>query len=193
MIRNIGTTNKNVKKFLHDAFKTLKDNNIKIKLRRTSYYEFDKKEIGIFSPQETTLNIWLKYFVHEYCHCLQQINKSQCYKKMMKNKTDLCYYKKFSNDKNQKQDFIFTRELELECERMTIKLIKKYKLPINVEKTIKEVNAYICYYHGAEKAKKWKTKKCIYDRNILNEMPKSIRNYSKRIPLDKLNIILKCF
>jgi len=187
--------NKNVKRFIKRSLKNLNKYNGKIKFSGSSYYEFDTKTIHIQNITTMPFKDWLELFVHEYCHFLQQTKQSECYKKMIRENLSPVYvHTKLKNQKNLKSRFSFTRELEIECEKMTLDLIRKNKLPIDVKTFTKKANAYICYYHAVEKNKKWKNKLSIYNNRILKNMPSYLRkSYANKISNDSLKTILQCF
>lgn len=92
----------------------------------------------------TRLNskIFISTLIHEYCHFLQWKNQITVWKKYEKNKS-------------------LKLELEKDCEKKTVKLIKKLKLEneLNLKDYIQNANTILWFY---------KIEKLIFDLNILN-------------------------
>lgn len=51
--------------------------------------------------------------------------------------------------------FTQSKEIEIDCEKRSVKKIKKYKIPVNVEQYIQKANAYILFYNYLKKHRKW--------------------------------------
>ena len=102
---------------------------------------------------------WVETLLHEYCHFLQWKEKSKLWIKYMKN----------PSIKN-------TTNLEIDCEKRTIKLIKKLKLEayIDVKKYAQGANSYITFYHIYERTGKWYQKAPFEIQDIYAQMPTKI-------------------
>jgi hypothetical protein len=152
-----------LKHLLGDIVKQCVDNNIELKLVPKDHVLVDHniKCSGYFD--DTSLVVasgkkdWVDVLIHESCHLDQFIGKSKIYDKGGRgiiiidewlggkniNKTRL--YKSF-------QDSIL---MELDCEKRTVKKIKKYKININITKYIQQVNAYLLSYWATYQNRKW--------------------------------------
>lgn len=153
---------KNINNFLNKSLKKLKENNIPIHL------SFNKKEVvdnyfdgGFFSKDKFAcfancrFNYWLSIYVHEYCHFLQYLdNNVDKNDEFFITIEDWINGKKINIKKIQKSiDYI--QKIELDCEKRSIKLIKKYKLPINIETYCQKSNSYIFFYNYCYLRKQW--------------------------------------
>lgn len=81
---------------------------------------------------------------------------------------------------------IFKRvqDMELDCERNTVKLIKKYELNIDVQQYICEANIYLYFYSYARKNRCWfPSGVCPSDMTLLfKEMPTDLKGNRYKIP-----------
>ena len=101
---------------------------------------------------------WFEVFVHEYGHFTQW--RDQC--RPWRDLKDSCQIfdawintgKDFS-DKTVDRAYKAVRNMELDCERRAVKLIKKFDLPIDVKSYIKKANVYIYYHAYIRKYRKW--------------------------------------
>jgi hypothetical protein len=75
-------------------------------------------------------------------------------------------------------------DIELDCEKRTIKKIIKYKIPINVEEYKQRSNAYILFYNYVKKHRKWSIPgNPPYGDKIFPHAPKRwLNNYYDYIP-----------
>ncbi len=100
---------------------------------------------------------WIDVLIHESCHMDQFIQNAPCY-----NKGDCGIQlidKWLSGKQYSKQRmydaFCDTILMELDCEKRSVKKIKKYKIQINIEKYIQQVNSYLFSYWAAARDRKW--------------------------------------
>jgi hypothetical protein len=63
------------------------------------------------------------------------------------------------------------RNLELDCEKRSVRMIRKYKLPIDIEHYIKGANAYVKFYTLLGKTGAWCTKSTYRTKKIMRYMP----------------------
>ena len=198
------TFGKRTDKFLEISQKILYDYGGKITFlpkQADSYFEFDSNLLGIFSIRPRNKTVWLETYIHEYCHFLQKLYKTDAYREYMKMRKgcySLIYNWLFLHENTSKSDikraFALTRNLEHECEKMSVLLVRQFDLPINTEQIQRKGNAYLCFYHAVEKHRQWNTKMSIYHREILSEMPCLIQSsYVENIPAKKLKVIENCF
>lgn len=106
--------------------------------------------------------IWLEYLIHEYSHYRQWVEKAPC---SLDLETDdgsalEMMWSWLSNDielkPKVKNNFInLVRDMELDCEIRAVECIKKYNLPIDVERYIKVANVYIYFHEIIKKYRKW--------------------------------------
>ena len=107
---------------------------------------------------------WVSILAHEYCHLKQYIERhptlvlvdrgegsnARFDKYLMRTKMDRPYtpFKK-------RRDVQKIVANELDCEKKTSRLIKRYKLPIDPVNYIQGANAYLMSYYFSEKMRVW--------------------------------------
>lgn len=200
--KSLYSTDSNCDRFLNDTVSLLKNSKINLNLinRHNIFgeYCYDLKELKISRPEyfKKPAKSWLDLYVHEYCHFLQQYYETPIYRTYWK---PLKYV--ISSDRELqkkpvklvKKHLNAIRHMETECCKMSIGLIKFYKLPIDVKMSSKISNAYIFYHHLVEENYTWKSKN-YYTKSILDSMPDRIRSdYADKIPDKYRFIITKCF
>jgi hypothetical protein len=185
-----------------DSISELCDNNVKIILSRTDtiyipeegvhvngfWDDTDEKKLVFAYATGQTLDNWGPIFAHEFCHFLQWKDKEQIwydYKNITtKESFDIYHNLPISQER---LDFCLdaTREIELDCEKRTVQLFKKYKIPIDIKNYIRGANAYIHFYNHIKKYRQWYPPgKMPYARKRLKEVASSrfYKDYNE-IPL----------
>lgn len=152
-------------KFINIVKSKCKEHNVDLQLRnskKVKYNEFlytsgffedvsDTKGVlacGIKHPQ------FLEILTHEFSHMEQWIEKAPINKNAIYcGDMDEWLSGKDINNIYSKLDKI--KLLELDCEKRTVKNIKKYSLPINVTEYIQKANCYVLYYNFIKESRKW--------------------------------------
>lgn len=147
------------------------------------YFDYESKEIRFASKHKT----WFEILIHEYAHFIQHINQTRAWKHHMKYENyDLFAWLRGEielSDNLLKKIINAFQKMELECEKITVSLIKDYKLPVNINNYIKDANSYILFYAYMRKHKTW-YKTAPYTTKIVNIMPSTwLKDYSKMPPL----------
>lgn len=96
-------------------------------------------------------------FLHEYCHFLQFIENVPKWKDWLNGVDGFNQWLK-GREYPKYQVRLFRRkiqEMELNCEKRAVRLVKKYKLPVELDKYVKMANAYLFSYILFEKFRKW--------------------------------------
>lgn len=84
------------------------------------------------------------------------------------------------------------RNCELDCERRSVENIKKYNLPINIEKYCKNASAYIYFYNFIKKTRVWETKHKPSDcKKIIDIMPTDLSGNFSRTPRNIMKLYIK--
>jgi len=142
---------------------------------------------------------WISIFTHEYCHFLQWLDKDHIWKKY--DKLDSETLSAATNNKPiSKKDLEYVincaRDLELDCEKRAVKLIKNRKLPIDLDGYIRDANIYIQYYNYIKISREWYND----DRNnpfedplIRSVTPTSFYKSFDNIPPELLNAFILKF
>ena len=96
-------------------------------------------------------------FIHEYCHFLQWRDDPEFWKKYSHCKFYKAFKLKYINDSIQ---------LEWDCEKRALNLIKTHSLDIDADLYIKHANIYLQHYHLLADNKSWAMKN-IYPKKVL--------------------------
>jgi len=132
--------------------------------------------------------------IHEYHHFLQWKNNPKLWKECEADRNPfLCWMQGEEITKNKlTRSFNKAIKLERDCEIKSINFIKKHGLSVNVERYIKEANAYIFSYHYVKKYRNWPSGS-IYTKELIDKMPDKIlsfENYKKGVDESGKRIIL---
>jgi hypothetical protein len=176
-------------------------------LKNHSDGEFCESEMEIYCYKNLSdkTNYWLAVLAHEYCHLIQSL----------KNKTLWSNFQESASLINEEVDFIFSSKkigaknrkkvansiirLELDCEKKTIKLLRKLKAPIDYDYYIFYSNIVLYKYLYWARFNKWistKHSKKEFDNlflkfknNNLNKF-KSLKEYKsvRSIPFEILKL-----
>ncbi len=163
---------------------------------RSSGY-FDEREIRVARRCPD----WLTVLVHEYSHFLQWKHRKEEYEDMFINNVDSLKIINEWMDGQEfrpstiKKAFIKARRMEKKCEMMALEVIRRYGLPINTEKFIRQANCHIYYYHMMEKTRKRFVKnEMFYCRALERIIPKTFNcNNIHHIPEKVYQLALKTF
>jgi hypothetical protein len=101
---------------------------------------------------------WGPIFAHEYCHFLQWKDKDQLWYDYQSISVDENYkiYHNLPIEKDRLEFCLNTyRDVELDCEKRTVKLLKKYKVPVDITEYIRGANAYVHFYNYIKRYRKW--------------------------------------
>jgi hypothetical protein len=119
--------------------------------------------------------IWFEILVHEYGHFRQWIEFCKVwakYEREVKKWDDWVIKKAEMSKERIDREFKIVRNLELDCEKRSVELIKQFNLPIDVKNYIKGANTYIYFYAFVRKNRKWYNKKSPYKvKEIFDMMP----------------------
>lgn len=153
----------NVEKFKDFVKSECKAHGIKLELRKRSYLVLSGniKCSGYFDSEESKLVVavnrkdWLPILVHEYGHLTQWVDRC---KEWVDNETGLEGIDEWLNGKevrNIKDVLSKSRDLELDNEKRSVRIIKKWNLPIDVKLYTQKANAYVCFYNYMYFSRRW--------------------------------------
>ena len=132
-------------------------------LRNTRYVRAGEKMAasGYFDESVPTLvcsvknQNFLPVLVHEYCHLTQWVEKIPIWKKSNLGMIKVQEWLSGKEVRNIKNYLSVCRDLELDNEKRSVKIIKKHKLPIDVKDYIRRANAYVQFYNYLAISRKW--------------------------------------
>jgi hypothetical protein len=180
--------NKNVQDFVAFVRSECKAHGIKFRLKPTKTVLTPEKIrcVGYCEPDDLKELIvakkdlnWLMTLVHEYAHLTQWID--QC--KEWKDTYGIDNVDDWLNGKdvpNIKRALAITRDMELDNEKRSVKLIKQWNLPIDTKIYTQKANAYVQYYNYLYFTRRWMHPDNSPARNpkVYKKMPSTFRmNY----------------
>jgi len=172
---------KNINKLIADVSEKCIKNKINFRLEYVEQVDtnnipcsgyFDEKSL-VVATKKKKLEDWLDILIHESCHLDQFVEKSKvwCPDELGLYVVENWIKKKKINLKKVTEAFHNTILLELDCEKRTVKKIKKYNLNFNIDLYIQKANSYLYGYGVSFKKKVWPNTP--YEKSsIVNKMPK---------------------
>ena len=100
---------------------------------------------------------YLELLVHEYCHMTQWQEQIPVWTTAIDGMTIIDEWlsgKDYPNDVVEKA-INSSRDLELDNEKRTVSMIKRWKLPIDTDLYTKKSNAYVLFYNWIKQSRKW--------------------------------------
>jgi len=182
---------KNVKAFINHVKGHCKEVGIRCQIRPVKYLVLSGniRCSGYFCEETMRLVVagnskdWLGILVHEYAHLTQWQDKStNIWKTGSTGVTHLDDWLGGKKIRSVKKAIEQSRDLELDNEKRSVKLIKKWKLPIDLNDYIKKANAYVQFYNYMRYSKRWsRPGNAPYSNKVIYEaMPTNFRmNYKK--------------
>jgi len=179
----------NIQKFVKHVRFECKKHGIKFVLKRTQYVivPHNIKVSGWFDAENKELVVagknthWLATLIHEYGHLTQWVDQCKAWRDA-ENIDNLDDWLNGKEIKNPRKALARTRDLELDNEKRSVKIIKEWKLPIDIKDYTQRANAYINLYNRLLVTRCWPTLKNSPYKNpkIYKNMPKVFRmNYKK--------------
>jgi hypothetical protein len=144
-----------------------KEYGIKVDLRNTKYLILGKnvKCAGYFDHENRKLVCAMnrpdsmQILVHEYAHFTQWVDQCKAWTNLGKDGKDsltlLFDWLDGKNIRNISRHVAICRDMELDNEKRSIKLIEKNKLNINIEDYTKRANAYVMFYNYMLISRRW--------------------------------------
>lgn len=116
----------------------------------SGYFDHSKKELYCSMKH----SLWPAVLAHEYCHMQQWLEDYPLCWDDMKPLDQIV----FSDDKQPAKLFeaaaAVYQDLELDCEKRAVEVVKEYKL-MDPKEYIKRANAYVYFYNFYRRYKKW--------------------------------------
>jgi len=134
---------------------------------------------------------WVPVFLHEYSHFKQWLERIPLWSDADFN----CLEEWLSGQEYPEADLdksIFSLQaLEHDCEIRTVALMKKHRLKIDVERYIKQANAYLLFYAVVRKDRVWYSEAPYEVKQIIDVMPGTFLKDYKVIPEDYYALVHK--
>ncbi len=122
-------------------------------LRVTGYFDGEADQPVLACATGLPQDRWLGVFCHEYCHLTQwaegapvwAADKDPKWHEWLEGKPV----------RNVRAQIEASRELEADCERRTVRLIKELGAPVDLDRYIRAANAYVHFYNTIADVRKW--------------------------------------
>jgi hypothetical protein len=165
---------------------------IKCKLRPVKYVMFSKtmKCSGWFDSGNLELVVatnrpdYLSTLVHEYGHLTQWADQCDVW---VDAGDSMNYVDKWLTGKRVvgiKKKLDLSRDLELDNEKRSVKIIKKWNLPIDIDLYTKKANSYVYFYNWIYITRRWSnpTNSPYTNKNLIAAMPKTFNVDHTQLP-----------
>lgn len=135
-------------------------------VRCSGYFDSENKQLVVAMNRPGALGI----LVHEYCHVTQWVDDIDLWHNASSTKFDEWLGGKRIH--NVHKYIGYTRDLELDNEKRVVRMIRKWKLSVDVDKYIKGANAYIHFYNWMGYTRRWSkpTNSPYTNKHILSSM-----------------------
>lgn len=191
--------NKNVKAFIKHVKAECKKHNVRLLLSKRKLVTLTSDEgsttcNGHFNQKTRTLavatgqsfNRWFQILAHEYGHMTQFVENSRFFSdkhlQACDDTFDWVEGKKSLSYAESRKAVMLNMSTELDCERRTVELIKRFNLPINIDEYTQKSNSYVLFYHLVAKHRRfYKGGSEPYNvKKVWTKMPKHFNmNYRK--------------
>lgn len=201
---------KNIKAFVSHVKKRCKETGVKLTLvdshwieenNCAGYFDCDNLDLKVATRDLQEPIRWVTLLAHEYCHLEQWSEEVPLWGKTVKGHDIYTLFMMWLDgvvELSEEQLTEYTNcamEVELDCEKRTTEVIKKFNLPFDVEEYVQRSNAYALQYQFIKKHRRW---------NIPGQAPSSLKEvYSLMstkfdmdyysLPQDIERAYMKCF
>jgi len=169
--------------FLNYVRMECKKHGVKLRLSNHKRVRSDGYCSGYFSADPPELAVARKskefwpVLVHEFCHMQQWLEDADVWiNGTTSNGTDawalmVNYIGGHDYDQDEiDQAFSIIIRCERDCDQRAVKMIKKYNLPIDTDRYIRQSNAYHYFYHIVKETRKWYGKEPIYSHQSILDL-----------------------
>lgn len=199
MSSTIKTFNDEIDKFIKYVFNKLVKHDVEIIISTKNYVIYPSDNLkcnGYYYTDENNdsrmfafatgrpLNKWFPVFIHEFCHFEQWRTSAKVWDEL-EDEDELWDWvsRKIELSKRESNSMInHARNLEYDCELRTVAMIKKFNLPVDVEKYSQMSAAYILFYDYLKKYRTWYKigKEPYRNKKLISIMPKKLPAISSR-------------
>jgi hypothetical protein len=178
--------------FLNRVKADCKKHKFKLSLRKTKYVMAGKgiKCGGYFDSENRMLVVatnrpdWLELFVHEYAHMTQWMENCPAWKYTENITDEIDRWLSGENVPNIEQIIVSTRALELDNEKRSVELIKRFNLPVDLSHYVQKANGYIYFYTWIMTTRRWaKPGNSPYsNEKVISTMPNEFQDSYEELP-----------
>jgi hypothetical protein len=155
--------NKNEMAFIKHVKTVCKIYGVKCSLRKSTYVKMDGNVrcSGWFDESAPELVVainrtdWIEILAHEYSHLTQWVEQVPIWKDAEVSLSKVWEWLDGKTRKNIAHHISVARDLELDNEKRSVKVIKEFKLGVNIDEYIRKANAYVQFYNWMLITRKW--------------------------------------
>lgn len=164
----LSSDDKNVQDFLDLVHSSLKKMKFKLVLTIDNLFVGKNAVSGYFDEVDKVIKIsvldedFLEVLVHEFCHFLQFSEAEPKYTRLFLNEDNMLneMWDWLDGDVEfvtKRKNLIFNSVIDMErdCEKRSVEMIKKYSLPIDLKEYQENAILYLYYYTYAKKYRTW--------------------------------------
>jgi hypothetical protein len=164
-------------------------------LKTNGYYDDVNKVLAV--SVNKPLEEWLRILVHEYAHSLQHKEKCKIWLDGQDSYTKFFNWQDGSEKLSKKELDLHCRRaqmIELDCERRALKLISKFKLPLDKKEYCKKGSSYIYFYLFLKKMGKWYKigHEPYRNERILSMMPDNLDGNYNKLSKQLMQLYMEC-
>lgn len=175
----------NIEKFIDHVKAECRANNIKLLLKDVKYLCPTRKIkcSGYFDEENRVLAVakkstaWLEILVHEFAHLTQWRENCKEWRMSSNSFGKLNDWLEGIEVRSIRQVISRVRDLELDNEKRSVKLIRKWELPIDIREYTQKANAYVAFYNWMYHTRRWCSVKNSPIKNpaVYKHMPTTFR------------------
>jgi hypothetical protein len=191
----------NEKIFINHVKATCKEYGIKCDLRNTKYVVVGPKQrgSGYFDEEGKVLVVAMNkpgslgILVHEYAHLTQYIDQCDAWVNGIASYVKMNDWLNGVDNSNIDSHIALARNLELDNEKRSVKIIKKFNLPIDIKEYTKKANAYVQFYNYMMITRRWSDPKNspYNNKRIIEAMPDRFNMDYTVLPKKLLKIFIE--
>jgi hypothetical protein len=168
------------KRFVKYVKSKCKEHGVKCDLRKTKFLKLSGniKCSGYFDETEPALVVamnrpdWLQILAHEYCHLTQWVEQCDEWVNGCEGLLHVDDWLQGKQVRNIKKYLGYSRDLELDNEKRTVALLKKWEFDLDIDEYVKKANAYVLFYNYIYHTRRWSSpnNSPYTNKNIISKM-----------------------
>jgi len=98
---------------------------------------------------------WIEILAHEYCHMTQWLDDIPEWRESEDSITVLHKWLEGEEVEDIEYHINISRDLELDNEKRTTRILEEFELPVNLELYVRKSNAYVLFYNWLKETRRW--------------------------------------
>jgi len=150
--------------FINHVKKICRIYGVKCSLRNVSFVKMSGESVrcsGWFDEEKPELVVamnrpdWIEILVHEYSHLTQWVEQIKLWKDAEVSLEKVWSWLDGKNCRNIDKHIAVARDLELDNEKRSVKVIQTFGLKVNIDNYIRKANAYVNFYNWMRITRRW--------------------------------------